>query len=165
MSRSAATLEALADIRAACARAQALAPSAYPNDLPSKPDLRGEPDWYPFEHAAWALGEEVRQAFKRAPTLKRDALLLDSIAAVVDTVNLRRGRQSFAMALGFKSAAALAPRLAAHLGDLDVAGHVAHALLKMGATGFASEIRPLLQDKHAWIQRLARRYLAREAAA
>ena len=69
MTRKDTTLEALADVRAACQRARALAPAAHPPDLPTKPELLGAPDWHPFEHAAWALGEDVRQALKRAPSL------------------------------------------------------------------------------------------------
>ena len=165
MTRKDTTLEALADVRAACQRARARAPAAYPPDLPTKPELLGAPDWHPFEHAAWTLGEEVRQALKRAPSLKRDRSLLDSIADVVDTLNLRRGRQSFALALGFKGAAALAPRLAAHLSDRDIAGQCLHSLIKMGASGFASEVARLSDHEQAWIRRLARRYLDEYAAA
>jgi hypothetical protein len=165
MTRSASTLEALADIRAACQKARALAPTDYPPDLPAKPELLGAPDWYPFEHTVWALGEDVRQALTRAPSLRRDVALLGSIAEVLDTVNLRRGRQSFAMALGFKGAAPLAPRLAEHLSDGDLRGHIVQALLKIGAPGFASAVAPLLNDKQTWIRRLARTYLARYGAA
>ena len=165
MTRKDTTLETLADVRAACQRARALAPVTYPPDLPTKPALLGAPDWHPFEHAAWALGEEVRQAVKRAPSLKRDRSLLDSIADVVDTVNLRRGRQSFALALGFKSAVALAPRLPAHLSDGAIAGQCLHSLIKMGASGFASEVARLRDHEQTWIRRLVRRYLEQHAAA
>ena len=159
------TLESLADIRAACQHAVALAPLAYPPDLPSKPELLGAPDWYPFEHTPCALGEEIRQAFKRTSGLKHNSAVLESIADVVDTINLRRGRQSFVMALGFKAAAGLAQRIAAHLSDRDVAGQCVDTLLKMRAPGFAAEVALLRDDDQTWVRRLARKYIERYAAA
>jgi hypothetical protein len=69
------------------------------------------------------------------------------------------------MALAFKDAVTLAPRLAAHLRDRDVAGHCVDTLLKMGAPGFASEVERLLDDEQTWIRRLARRYIEHYAAA
>ena len=80
-------------------------------------------------------------------------------------LNLRRGRQSFVMALGFTGAAHLAPRVARFLADPDVDGQVIDTLLKMRAPGFVAAVRPLLTDTHAWIRNLAKKYVARYSPA
>ncbi len=96
------------DILAACERALALAPADYPPTLPTSPDLAGAPEWYPFEYDAWAIGEAVRQAFSRTPLLKKNRPVQKKVIEVTTCRNLRRGRQSFIMALGFVAARGLA---------------------------------------------------------
>jgi hypothetical protein len=148
-----------------CRDALALAPQVYPSDLPPREELLGVPDWYPFEHQAWDIGESIRQSFQQVPRLKRDPAALESVMDVVDCVNLRRGRQSFVMALGFTAAAPLAPRIARFLADRDVDGQVIDTLLKMRVPAFVDAVRPLLTDKHAWIRNLATKYVARYSPA
>ena len=76
------------------------------------------------------MGEEVRQTFKKWPRLKRDPAAAESAMEVVECANLRRGRQSFVMAIGFTAAAHLAPRVARFLNDADIDGQVIDTLLK-----------------------------------
>jgi len=153
------------EIGAACRSVVALAPATYPPDLPSTPELREAPAWYKFEHAAWPIGEAIRQSFKQTPRLKRNAALLSAIVGVIECRNLRRGRQSFVMALAFKAAAPVAGRLVPFLADPDIDGQVVDTLLKMRAGGYAQQVRPLMNANHAWIRSLARQYLARYPAA
>lgn len=144
-----------------CERALGMAPEAYPPTLPSAPELLGAPAWYGFEHAAWALGEDVRQAFSRTPRLKSDPAVVSKVVEVATCRNLRRGRQSFITALGFVAASGHASRLAQFLGDPDVDGQVVSTLLKMKAAGFSGQVRSLTNSKQTWIRRLAQRYLER----
>ncbi len=144
-----------------CERALGMAPEAYPPTLPSSPELLGAPAWYGFEHAAWPLGEDVRQAFSRTPRLKSDSAAVSKVVEVATCRNLRRGRQSFITALGFVAASDYASRLAQFLGDPDVEGQVVGTLLKMKVAGFAGQVRPLTNSKQTWIRRLAERYLER----
>jgi tetratricopeptide (TPR) repeat protein len=149
------------DVVAACSNALALAPEQFPPNLPSEKELLGAPGWYRFEHEAWPIGESVRQSFQKTPSLKRSGRAMEAVMSVVEQVNLRRGRQSFVMALGFTAAARFAPRVARFVSDPDIDGQVVGTLLKMKVSGFADAVRPLLEDKHAWIRSLAEKYVAR----
>ena len=155
-----------------CRDALALAPKTYPPDLPPLkfpfPPGRGMPevpDWYRFELQCWPMGEEVRRTFQKWPRLKRDPAATASVMEVVECANLRRGRQSFVMAIGFTAAAHLAPRAARFLNDPDIGGHVVDTLLKMRAPGFEEGIKPLLTAPHTWIRNLAKKYVARYSPA
>jgi hypothetical protein len=81
-------------------------------------------EWYGFEHEAWACGEKIRQLLKSAPKLKKDSEIQDGIIAIVNSKNLRRGRQSFALLLGNLSCKHLHQELVKHLKDEDINGHV-----------------------------------------
>ena len=138
-----------------------MAPSEFSPTLPTKEGLLGAPGWYSFEHEAWPIGESIRQSFQKTPKLKRDGGALEAVMRVVEQPNLRRGRQSFVMALGFKAASPFASRMARFLVDQDNDGQVVDTLLKMRAPGFVNAVRPLLGDTHTWIRNLAKRYVAR----
>jgi hypothetical protein len=107
------------DVLAACERALKLAPASYPPTLPASKELLGAPDWHPFEQAAWPIGEAVRQALSRHPKLKKDDALVAKVTEVATCRNLRRGRQSFILALGFVGARSHAATLATLLEDPD----------------------------------------------
>jgi hypothetical protein len=149
------------EVSAACAKALGLAPEAWPTTLPPSPKLKGAAEWYEFEHHAWEIGESVRRAFVKNRRFKTNSALLTKVAEVARCRNLRRGRQSFVMALGFVAARQHAPALAEFVSDPDVDGHVVDTLLKMRAPGYARAIGSLLRSDKAWIRRLAGRYVER----
>jgi len=149
------------DILAACDKAEGLAPDRYPPTLPAKKEPLGAPDWYPFEHEAWPIGEKIRQSLAAAPRLKKDEAIQERIVRVIENRNLRRGRQSFVMALAHSAAAKMKVRIAPFLSDPDIDGHVVDALLKMRAFEFAAEVRPLLESDRTWIRKKAKQYLER----
>jgi hypothetical protein len=148
----------------ACSAALALAPDSYPEDLTTTESLTGAPGWYPFEHKAWSIGEDVRQWLLRQPKLKRDPSIQQAIINVIRCVNLRRGRQSFVMLVGFTAAQGWAPTIAEYLDDPDIYGHALDTLLKMRAPGYAARVQPLLASKFTWIRNLARKYMERYSA-
>jgi hypothetical protein len=154
-------LETAESVLAACAVAKAMAPAAIPPTLPPDPSISFAPGWHSFERPAWEVGEQVRQAFNAYPKLKKVAELQEAVLDVATYRNLRRGRQSFVMALGFVGAAGHAPTLAPLLHDPDVDGQVVDCLLKMRAPGFASQVSILLSHNQAWVRRLAHRYIER----
>ncbi len=149
------------DICTKCGHAIRLAPEKFPEDLPTTPLLAGAADWYSFELEAWAIGEAVRQALVGNPKLRKSEMVQECILSVIETRNLRRGRQSFVMCLGFTAAAHHAERLIPLLRDPDVDGQVVDTLLKMKAGSYGREVAPLLRARHAWIRKLARRYVER----
>jgi hypothetical protein len=149
------------DILAICDKALSIAPSSFPPTLRPVKELAGAPEWHAFEHAAWPLGESIRQAFSGDRRLRRKANLLARVAEVATCRNLRRGRQSFIMALGFVDAVGHASALSAFLADTDVNGHIVDTLLKMKAGGYVQVVCPLLQSDKAWIRRLAKKYVDR----
>ena len=155
-----ATPETIEQIEAVCLRAMALAPAEWLPDLPSSERTFGHPEWYQFENQAWPMGETIRQAFVRFPKLRKPAVF-NTVAEVACCRTLRRGRQSFVMAMGYSAARDCAPSLIPLLCDPDVAGHTVDTLLKMRAAGFAREVRPLLNADRTWIRKLAGRYLDR----
>jgi hypothetical protein len=157
-------LHTSAQISDVCRQTLALAPRDYPPDLPMSELLLGAPAWYDFEHQAWERGELVRQSLAAAPRLRRNEEVHQSLLAVVEYPNLRRGRQPFAHNLGCVAAAPHAVRLVPYLRDPDIAGQVLAALLKMKAAGYVSEVEPLALSKYAWIRNLAKTYLARYRA-
>jgi hypothetical protein len=73
---------------------------------------------------------------------------------------LRRGRQSFVMAIGFVSARPYAERLSKFASDPDIDAQVVDTLLKMKAPGFRDKVEPLLASKMTWIRNLAKRYIS-----
>jgi len=154
-------LESEQEILAACEEAIRLAPTEFPPTLPPSKKLSGVPAWYPFENQAWPIGESIRQAFARNPKLKKRENVLAKVVEVATCRNLRRGRQSFIMALGFVSARQYAERLAAFLGDPDVDGQVLDTLIKMRASGYTREASSLLHSDRTWTRRLAKKYLDR----
>jgi hypothetical protein len=149
------------EVLATCEKALCLAPSEWPITLPASKELLGEPEWYSFEHAAWALGESVRRAFVQHPHLKNKPALISKIVEVATCRNLRRGRQSFIMAIGFVAACSYASALTGSLDDQDVDGQVVYTLLKMRAGGFAHAVAPLITSEKTWIKRLAKKYIDR----
>jgi len=148
-------------VLAACEEALALAPPGRLPDLPPTQFSAGEPDWYPFEHQAWGIGETIWRGLRTHRGLRRDPATLEKILQVANCQALRRGRQSFILSLGFSGASHLAEKLALMLGDSDVEGHVASALLKMRAPGFAKPVERLLASDRGWVRRTARLYLDR----
>lgn len=148
-------------IFAACEQALLLAPTDYPSTLPPSKELLGAPEWYSFEHAAWPIGESIRRAFVENPRLKEKDAVLAKVAEVATCRNLRRGRQSFIMALAFVGARRYAEALAPFLSDRDVDGQVLDTLIKMKAPGFTREADSLLQSDKTWIRRLAKKYIDR----
>ena len=152
------------EVLAACRQALRLAPADHPPTLPTSKELLGAPEWYPFEREAWAIGESVRRAFAQHPRLKKNASLISKVAEVATCRNLRRGRQSFIMAMGFVSACPFAASLLASLNDPDVDGQVVHTLLKMRANGCARSMGHLLHSDKVWIRRLAKKYIERYPA-
>ncbi|MDT8069153.1 MAG: hypothetical protein ROO76_13390 [Terriglobia bacterium] len=94
------------------------------------------------------------------PKLRKPEIF-GKLAEVACCRNLRRGRQSFIIAMGYTSARQYAAGLVPMLSDVDVDGQVLHTLLKMKAPGFASDVRPLQKSDKTWIRRLANKYLDR----
>jgi hypothetical protein len=125
----------------------------------------GAPDWYDFEHEAWGIGESIRRAFVKTPRFKRKEVILAKVAGVVTWRNLRRGRQSFIMAIGFVAARRYAETLVPFLRDPDVDGQVLYTLVKMRAPGFAHEVASLLHAKQTWKRNLAKTYVSRYPSA
>ena len=146
---------------AACEQALRLAPSEWPPTLPPSEKLWGAPEWYSFGRDAWPIGESIRRAFVQHPNLKKKTGLVSKVAEVATCRNLRRGRQSIIMAIGFVAARDYASELVPFLADSDVDGQVVHTLLKMRAAGYSRSVAPLLQSEKAWIRRLARTYVER----
>ena len=144
-----------------CESALRLAPLEWLPDLPSSKELQGAAQWYPFEDEVWPIGESVRRAFQRHPKLKKNRPLISRVVEVATRRNLRHGRQSFIMALGFVAARDFAPMLAPFLDDADVDGHVIDTLLKMKAAGYSAAVAPLTRSKKTWVRRLANRYVER----
>ena len=138
-----------------------LAPEEYLGDLPPTEFTDGLPAFNDFENSAWKIGERVRQTFVDHPQLRKNSDLVQKVLEAALCKNLRRGRQSFVMALAFVGARPHAAELANCLDDPDINGHVIDTLLKMKATGHAHRVRPLLNSDKAWIRRLANRYINR----
>lgn len=90
-------------IFAACEQALRFAPAEFPATLPPSKELFGAPEWYSFERKVWPIDESIRRAFVKNPQFKRKDTVLAKVAEVATCRNLRRGRQSFIMALGFVS--------------------------------------------------------------
>src|SRR5262249_7693716 len=102
-----------------------------------------------------------RQAFVAKPSARKDLEVIQKVLQVALCRNLRRGRQSFIMLLGFRAAKPFAQKIARDLQDRDVDGHVLDALLRMEAPGFAAEVSLLLKVEKTWIRKLAKKYLER----
>jgi hypothetical protein len=152
------------EVIAACEFALGLAPPEWLPDLPALGGLLaplGLPQLHPFENEAWAIGESIRQAFVQSPRFKKKAALIGKVVEVATHRNLRRGRQSFVMAIGFVAAREFSEMLVPLLDDSDVNGQVVYTLLKMKATGYAHAVSALLQSDEVWKQRLARKYIGR----
>lgn len=152
-----------AEIEELVKAARRLVPGSLLKPLPID-DSIGVPAWRDFEHDVWAIGEEIRQLLVEAPRLRADRALQAQFVEIACDRRAHRGRQSFVMLLGYRSCAEHAPRLAEHLDDPFVGGHVVGVLYKMQAPGYSALVRPLLDDKMAWVRNEAKRYLSWEAA-
>jgi hypothetical protein len=133
--------------------------------FPPDPIAPGVPAWHKFENSTWAIGEVIRQSLKARPRLKKDPDVLHAILGVIQNRNLRRGRESFVMLLGFTGAAKYAPIVARFASDPDICGHVVDTLLKMRVPGYTMQIAKLTSHNRAWIRRLAQKYVERYADA
>jgi len=138
-----------------------MAPAEYPPDLAPLREQLDVPDWYPFEHEVWGIGESVRRAFVQNPRLKRKDNVLSKVAKVATWQNLRRGRQSFITALGFVAARTYADAIVPFLSDPDVHGQVVYTLIKMKAPGFGREVAPLTHSERTLVRNLAKKYVDR----
>ena len=96
-------------IVAECKRALSLASMDWPPTLPPSQYSWGAPEWYSFEQEAWLIGEGIRQAFAKQPKLRKSSIF-GNVAEVACCRNLRRGRQSFTMALAYVAAREYAPK-------------------------------------------------------
>ncbi len=152
------------EIIGACMAARSLAPLEFPQDLPTTALLSGAPGWYDFEEQTWPIGEAIHRSLKAKPRLRRDTSVNRAIFSVVNCVNLRRGRQSFVMALGYTTAAEHAASIAALTDDPDICGHAIETLLKMQAPGYVTQASALIRHKQPWIRKLAKRYVERYGA-
>ena len=133
--------------------------------LPPDDALGGEPGWRDFEWRVWKIGEEIRQLLLKAPRLRADPCIQETLLGVAIDRRAQRGRQSFVMLLGYRSCVRHAVRLSEHLDDPAVDGHVISTLYKMRAPGHSAAVRPHLEDRHAWVRNEAKRYLAWDATA
>jgi hypothetical protein len=152
------------EVVAACELALGLSPPEWLADLPAPQGLLGSlglPQWHAFEYDTWPIGEGVRRAFSQCPKLKKRTALIGKVVEVATHRNLRRGRQSFVMAIGFVDSRQYAATLVPFLSDSDVDGQVLYTLLKMRASGHARVVATLLRSKEAWKRRLARKYIER----
>lgn len=140
-----------------CHRAINMGPREVLANLPATAD--GVPQWHSFEHVIWQLGETIRQELAANTRLRRDPDVQECLLSVAETPALRRGRQPFVMILGFRAAASHAPRIAKLLADPDVNGQALDTLLKLRATGYDEQVRPLLNSPYLWVRRCAKRYL------
>jgi hypothetical protein len=91
------------------------------------------------------------------PKLKKRAALIAKVVEVATHRNLRRGRQSFVMAIGFVDASQYAATLVPFLSDSDVDGQIVHTLRQMRASGHARVVATLLGSNEAWKLLLARK--------
>lgn len=138
-----------------------MAPKEFLPTLPGAKQLFEVPLWHSFENEAWPIGESIRLAFVKNPRFRKNDAVLAKVIEVATCRNLRRGRQSFILALGFVAAQKYAKTLIPSLSDPDVDGQVIDTLIKMKAPGFAHEVAPLLHSKRTWIRRLAEKYIDR----
>jgi hypothetical protein len=152
------------EVVATCELAIGLAPLEWLADLPSPERVAGSlglRQWHAFERDTWPIGEAIRRAFVQFPKLKKRTALIGKVVEVATHRNLRRGRQSFLMAMGFVYASQYAATLVPFLRDSDVDGQIVHTLLKMRASGYARVVATLLGSKEAWKLLLARKYIER----
>jgi hypothetical protein len=139
------------EVVAACELAIGLAPFEWLADLPAPGGLPGSlglPQWHAFERDTWPIGESIRRAFVQFPKLKKRAALIGKVVEVATHRNLRRGRQSFVMAMGFVDTSQYAATLVPFLSDSDVDGQIVHTLLKKMSLGTRPRRRLA-----AWVKR------------
>jgi len=152
------------EIERLLAKARALTPKDFLDPLPPDESLGGVPAWREFEHQIWAIGEDIRRLLLKNPRLRSDVRLQVGIMDVACDRRAHRGRQPFVMLLGYRSCAGYSGRLAGHLDDSFVNGHVISTLYKMRASGHSRAIRAFLVSKVTWVRDEAKRYLAWDGA-
>ncbi len=127
-------------------------------DLPFMEFADDVHDWYDFEHEIWEIGEDVRQ-LTLGHNKKFTPLQAERILRICEDERVKRGRQSFVLLLGKKRYSEYADRIAPLLSSDDVDGQVIDTLYKMGAFGYADEVRTFLNHNRTWIKNSAKRYL------
>lgn len=157
--------EARAEIENLIVAAHGLIPDEMLEMLPPEKDLLGAPGWRSFENQLWQTGERIRAVLLKYPRLRADGHVQSQILEIACDRRAHRGRQSFVMLLGFRCCRAHAGRLADHLDDACVDGHVIKALCMMRAPGYSSAIQPFATHEKTWIRNLAKKYLAWDANA
>lgn len=155
--------EAREEIEILIATAQSLIPKEMLEMLPTEEGLYGEPAWRSFEGQIWKTGESIRIVLCKHPRLRADNHIQRMILDVACDRRAHRGRQSFFMLLAFRCCQTHATRVAEHLDDNCVAGHVIGTLYKMRAPGFSTHVRPFATHNRAWIRNEAKRYLVWDA--
>jgi len=115
------------------AQAKPLVPDGPSAPLPPMDGFPDIPQWHPFEHSLWSIGERIRQALNCQPKLRGDHSLYAKFLTIVQNRHAMRGRQSFVLLFAYRRCVAWATDLAALLPDPDIDGQITFALYKMRA--------------------------------
>src|SRR5688572_28982540 len=91
--------------------AEASLPREEMPDLPPGPLTQGEPEWYPFEHEIWKVGESIRQVMNDKPSLRGDPELLNAFQRIACDSRAKRGRQTFVLLFAYQACAPFARTL------------------------------------------------------
>lgn len=120
----------------------------------------GAPDWTQLELAVWQAGEDIRGATGRLKGSGSTGPIVDQVLAVVATVGLGKGRQSFVALASDLGGEDAVRRLTAHLDDDEVNGAIVGAMVKRKVAGYSARVAPLTARPHPPLtQRNARKYL------
>jgi hypothetical protein len=141
------------------AEAEELIPKNIEPDLPSSPELNGEPKWHNYENEIWKIGEAIRKLLKENKALYKDKELFERIISVSLNRNSKRGRQSFIMLLWNKQNTQYAEKLVSQLDDKFVYGFIIKALNKMKTDGYSAMVKPFDKNKITSIRNQAKKYL------
>ena len=143
--------------------AEGLIPQEWLTDLPPGEYTSGMPEWRPFEHQVWEIGEQIRQLVATQTSLRRDVELQDAFCRIACSRNTKNGRQPFIGLLAFTACVNQAPKIANQLGDYRVTGQVINALLRMRNGDYATEIEHHKSSEKSWIRKKAETYCTRYA--
>lgn len=118
--------------------------------------------WYRFEYLIWIFGEDLRIILKNKKFNKSE-LIANAVIRVLNDKRYGKGRETFALLIGYFKFQLNEKDVGVLLEDEDVYGHVIVSLRKLKMRGFEERMKHIINSEKDWKKAEAKKYLDKSA--